>query len=163
MLVFAIQQREPVVTITIYIHIYVCVCVCVCVYIYIDLPFLWSLPPTHFPSISFGYEWSQQTLVLQYLWPCNQLLFSHSVVSDSVTPPGSSVHGILQARILEWVAIFFSRGSSQSRDWTWVSCIGRQILYHWAAKEVHRNHEYFQIILLLWLLNISWSIKQYLW
>ena len=41
--------------------------------------------------------------------------------------PGSSVHGILQARILEWVAIFFSRGSSQ----TLVSCIGRQILYHW--------------------------------
>ena len=35
--------------------------------------------------------------------------------------PGSSVHGIFQARILEWVAISFSRGSSQSRDWTWVS------------------------------------------
>ena len=39
------------------------------------------------------------------------------------TPPISSVHGILQARILEWVAIFFFRGSSQPRDWTWVSCI----------------------------------------
>ena len=37
--------------------------------------------------------------------------------------PGSSVHGILQARILEWVAIPFSRGSSQPRDQTWVSCI----------------------------------------
>ena len=37
-------------------------------------------------------------------------------------PPGSSVHGILQARILEWVAISFSRGSSQPRDRTWVSC-----------------------------------------
>ena len=37
--------------------------------------------------------------------------------------PGSSVHGILQARILEWVAIPFSRGSSQSRDQTQVSCI----------------------------------------
>ena len=36
---------------------------------------------------------------------------------------GSSVHGILQARILEWVAILFSRGSSQPRDRTWVSCI----------------------------------------
>ena len=35
--------------------------------------------------------------------------------------PGSSVHGILQARILEWVAISFSKGSSQPRDWTWVS------------------------------------------
>ena len=37
--------------------------------------------------------------------------------------PGSSVHGILQARILEWVAIPFSRGSSWPRDWTQVSCI----------------------------------------
>ena len=37
--------------------------------------------------------------------------------------PGSSVHGILQARILEWVAIPFLRGSSWPRDWTWVSWI----------------------------------------
>ena len=37
------------------------------------------------------------------------------------SPPGSSVHGILQARILEWVAISFSRGSSQSRDLTHTS------------------------------------------
>ena len=37
--------------------------------------------------------------------------------------PGSSVHGILQARILEWVAISLSRGSFQHRDWTYVSCI----------------------------------------
>jgi len=36
--------------------------------------------------------------------------------------PGSSVHGILQARILEWVVIPFSRGSSRPRDQTWVSC-----------------------------------------
>ena len=39
------------------------------------------------------------------------------------SPPGSSVHGISQARILEWVAISFSRGSSQPRGRTWVSCI----------------------------------------
>ena len=43
--------------------------------------------------------------------------------------PFSSVHGILQARIMGWVAIPFSRGSSRSRDGTWVSCTGRQILY----------------------------------
>ena len=36
--------------------------------------------------------------------------------------PGSSVHGIFQARVLEWVAMSFSRGSSRPRDWTWVSC-----------------------------------------
>ena len=39
------------------------------------------------------------------------------------SPPGSSVHGILQARILEWVALLTSRGSSQPRDWTCVSPI----------------------------------------
>ena len=46
------------------------------------------------------------------------------------SPPASSVHGILQARILEWVAIPFSRGSSQPRDWTPVTNFGRQVLYH---------------------------------
>ena len=51
--------------------------------------------------------------------------------------PGSTVHGISQARILEWVAISSSRGSSQPRDQSYVSCIGRKILYHWAAQEAH--------------------------
>ena len=52
------------------------------------------------------------------------------------SPPGPSVHGILQARILEWVAIPFSRRSSRSRDLTHISCIVRQILYHCATWEV---------------------------
>ena len=39
------------------------------------------------------------------------------------SPPGSSVHGIFQARILEWVVISFSRGSSWPKDWTHISCI----------------------------------------
>ena len=51
------------------------------------------------------------------------------------SPPGSSVHGVLQARILEWVAISFSRGYSRSRDVTCISCIGRRILYHRATWE----------------------------
>ena len=52
--------------------------------------------------------------------------------------PGSSVHGIFQARILERIAISSSRGSSQPRDWTCVSCVpcvGRWILYHWDTWE----------------------------
>ena len=49
--------------------------------------------------------------------------------------PGSSVHGILRARTLEWGAISFSRGSSPPRDWTHVSCAGRQFLFHWATRE----------------------------
>ena len=49
------------------------------------------------------------------------------------SPPGSFVHGILQARILEWVAMPPSRGSSQTRDWihvSYVSCIGWQVFYY---------------------------------
>ena len=49
--------------------------------------------------------------------------------------PGSSVHGISQARILDWVAICFSRRSSQPKDRTCVSCIGRQVLYHRATRK----------------------------
>ena len=49
------------------------------------------------------------------------------------SPPGSPVHGISQARILEWLAISSSRGYSRPRDQTRISCVsyaGRQILYH---------------------------------
>ena len=63
-----------------------------------------------------------------------------SVVTDSsqpygCSPPTFSVHGILQARILEWVAIPFSRGSSWPRDWTWVSWIAGGLFTIWATRE----------------------------
>ena len=48
------------------------------------------------------------------------------------SPPGSSVHGSLQARILEWIVISYSRGSSQPRDQTWVSCIAGGFFTIWA-------------------------------
>ena len=51
------------------------------------------------------------------------------------SPPGSSVHGISQARILEWVAISISRGSSPPRDGTWVSCIADGFLTKWTTRE----------------------------
>ena len=51
------------------------------------------------------------------------------------SPPGSSVHGIFQARILEWVAISFSRGSSQPRDRTQVSRIAGRHLNLWATRQ----------------------------
>ena len=50
------------------------------------------------------------------------------------SPPGSSVHGILQARILEWVVIPFSKGSSPPRDWTLVSCTGVRLFTVWATR-----------------------------
>ena len=49
--------------------------------------------------------------------------------------PGSSILGILQARVLEWVAISFSRGSSWPRDWTQVSCIAGRFFTNWATRE----------------------------
>ena len=51
--------------------------------------------------------------------------------------PGSSVPGILQARILEWAAISFSRGSSQPRDYTQVSCFVGRFFTNWAKREAH--------------------------
>ena len=51
--------------------------------------------------------------------------------------PGPSVLGILLAKILEWVAITFSRGSSQPKDQTWVSCIAGRFFTVWATKESH--------------------------
>ena len=52
------------------------------------------------------------------------------------SPPGSFFHGIIQARIVEWVAIPFSRGSSQPRDWIQVSHIASRFFTSWATREV---------------------------
>ena len=77
-------------------------------------------------------------------WSCN-LIESESEVAQSCPTfceptdcslPGSSVHGIFQARMLEWVAISFSRRSSRPRDWTWVSCIVGRRFTLWATREV---------------------------
>ena len=50
------------------------------------------------------------------------------------SPPDSSVHGILRARIPEWVAIPFSKGSSPPKNWTQVSCIAGRFFTNWATK-----------------------------
>ena len=74
-----------------------------------------------------------------YLTLCNPM---------DCSPPGSSVHRIFQARVLVWVAMPSSRGSSRPRDWThvsYVSCIGRWVLYHscatWEAPLGREWHE----------------------
>ena len=51
--------------------------------------------------------------------------------------PGSAVYGIFQAIVLEWIAVSFSRESSQPRAWTWVSCIVDRHFTIWATWEVH--------------------------
>ena len=67
------------------------------------------------------------------------------------SPSGSSIHGISQARILEWVAIFFSRGSSEPRDWACVS----YVLYCWATREAPGSMVVLSLISLeSWLFSI---------
>ena len=93
--------------------------------LHIRWPKYWSFSLSISPSNDKGsywriFRWIKS--VLSCVWLCDPK--DHS-------PPGSSVHGISQARILEWIAISSSRGSSWSRDQTsvsWGSCIGRQIL-----------------------------------
>ena len=58
--------------------------------------------------------------------------------------PRSSLQGILQARVLEWVAISFSRGSSWSRDWTHISCIAGRFFTVWATREVPSVFRYYK-------------------
>ena len=58
---------------------------------------------------------------------------------------GSSIHGIFHARVLEWIAISFSRGSSQPRDWTSVSHIAGRGFTVWATKEAPREWRYPQL------------------
>ena len=77
---------------------------------------------------------------LSHLW-CRCCVLSHFSRVQlcgpvDCSPPGSSVPGTLQARMLEWAAIPFSRGSSQPRGWTHISydsSIGRQVLHHWCT------------------------------
>ena len=66
-------------------------------------------------------------LRLSHVWLCDP---------NNGSLPGSSVHGIFQTRILEWVATSFSRGSSRPRDWTWVFHIGGRRFTDWATWEV---------------------------
>ena len=73
--------------------------------------------------------------------------------------PGFSVHGISQARILEWIAIPFSRGSCQPRDQTQVSCIPRNFFTIW----VTRSHITFEQLSLHSLFQLSWPAFHFSW
>ena len=68
----------------------------------------------------------EQVSIWVCVWVC---VLSHIWLCDPVdcSPPGSSVHGLLQARTLEWVAISFSSGSSWPRDWTQVSYVAGRL------------------------------------
>ena len=93
-----------------------------------------------------------------------KLLQLYPTLLDSMeyNPPGSSVHGIFQARILEWVAMPSSRGSSQPKDLTcisYVSCIGRRVLYHSRHLGSQLPKWCVTYIVIKNALGISWMIK----
>ena len=75
--------------------------------------------------------------------------------------PCSSVHGVSQLRILEWAAIFFSRGgSSQHRDQTHVFCISSHILYCWATSETICTYSCPDLFIFFSFLNVEF-LKKY--
>ena len=111
-----------------------------------------TLSKQNYHSVSSLEKWLMPVLrYLMYKVSREYLVISFSKESESEvaqscptlcdpmdsSPPGSSLHGILQARILEWVAIPFSRGSSQPRDRTWVSHIAGRRFIIWATREAH--------------------------
>ena len=99
----------------------------------------------HADLLSLRPVWQRQsTCVLSWVWLCDHM---------DCSPPGSSVHGIFQARILEWVAISFSKGSSQPRDRARIfcdSCIGRPILYHCCTWAKSPSLGLFSLLLSIW-------------
>ena len=110
----------------------------------------WGDPPGF--GVPANMRWTWLTFALLSHWElggCSSTQWNlASAVSDSLwthelySPPGSSVHGIFWARILEWVAISFSRGSSGPSSQTcvsWVTWIGRRIVYHCATWEARKR------------------------
>ena len=108
------------------------------------------IPPLHIPDSS----WDRVTqevgdslgdcTVVGYTCICVRAQSCPTLFNPmDCSPLGFSVHGILQARILEWVTIPFSRGSSQPRDWT---CIGRWVLYHWEGIHACKLSQFFMCL-----------------
>ena len=106
---------------------------------------------------------------LPYLhWKCVclslSIFVSRSVVLTSCdpidcSPPGTSIHGILQARTLEWVATPFSRGSCQPRDWTQASCIACRFFTTDASGNDLQIFSPILRLVLFFLHQITWLVE----
>ena len=93
-----------------------------------------GLPPN---TITLRLSFEQMNLVSEWVseWVIEAAQLCPTLCDPmDCSPPGSSVHGILQARILEWVTIPFSRGSSWPRYRTWVSYIAGRFFYHLSSQ-----------------------------
>ena len=92
----------------------------------------------HFQWVSSLHQVAYSATFTWFFCVCVCVCFSvmpNSLWSHGHSLPDSSVHGILQTRIWEWVAMPFSRGSSQPRDWTQVSWIAGRFFTIWATRE----------------------------
>ena len=96
--------------------VYICVCVCVCTQEYINM------------YMCIYKHGSESEVAQSCPTLCNPM---------DCSPPGSSVHGIFQARVLEWVAISFSGGPSWPKNRTPVSLIAGRHFTLWATREAH--------------------------
>ena len=120
------------------------------------MPFAW----TDFSHLGFSSTVSSSerpsltcVFIIDHLHPSHSQSTQCPALCDSTyySPPGSSVHGIPRARIVEWIAISSSMGSSWPRHWTWVSCIAGlratfiPVLFSWW---------------LLWILEVTLLILQ---
>ena len=95
-----------------------------------------NLQKLHIDNHDFIYIFKNSTAVSTSLWSKWKSL---SCVRLSETPWTYTAHEILQARIVGWVAFLFSRGSSQPRNWTQVSCIAGEFFTTWATREAQNS------------------------
>ena len=115
-----------------------------------------DLPSSEIETVSSASRLGKWILYHCATWEASHVGESESVVSQSCptlcepmdcSPPGSSVHGILQARLLEWAAIPFSQGTSWPRDRTQVSRIAGSFCTIWATRET---------LMLVGASNLNW-------
>ena len=140
----------------------VCVCLCTRTFVCAHKP-IWASTPEHSANLLHSYAnkisyWKKMKLALSRSFmhfalyvlyfisflkhlklsslPLCTEFFTFLGIFPSGTDGYYTVHGILQARILEWVAVSFSRGSSQPRDWTQVSHIAGRFFTRWVKRKV---------------------------
>ena len=117
-------------------------------------------------------KWERSTMFLARLtwcyghisFPCAKSLQSCLTLCKLMdcSPSGSSVHRISQVRILEWVAISSSRGSSWPRDWTWISRIAGRFFTIWASREAP-NFPYWYVNLMRFQWKFRWNFFSRIW
>ena len=119
-------------TFSLFLHLLMVICdhhLLYCSNLELNLQYLRGMPVCLI-SLWIPSEWMKVLVAQSCLTLCNPMDYS---------PPGSSVLGALWARILKWVTIPFSRGSSQPRNQTWVSLIAGRFFTSWATREAPVN------------------------